>query len=135
MLDFFRFFDKTQIQKDQGFDYQKLPIHTRVIFKTKNSVYQLELLENKKALIMGGTLTDNVFRFPVPVMVSPIGSAIGNAIIPKLDWLGYGLHFEFVVDATQRFYKTTEIKDAEIHSCDNSWHHFMHWEKDLPKHQ
>ena len=133
MFDFFRFFENVQLRKDKGFDYQKLPLHTRVIFKTKNSVYQLELLENKKALMMGGTIVDKAFRFPTPVMVSPIGSAVGNAIIPKVDWIGYGMRFEFVVDETQKFYITTEIIDAEIHACDNSWHHFMHWGTDEPK--
>jgi len=115
--------------KNKGFDFLKLPPQTLIVLKTRNSSYELEPIANRKAVILGGKMPDQSLRFPVPTIVSPLGSAVNNGMVPKENWIGFGMHFEFVVDETQQFIVTSQIQDAEIHAKDKSWSYLMDWSK------
>jgi hypothetical protein len=114
MIDIFNFFRGNSEYKKSGFYFQNLPPKTKIILKTKNSNYEIELLEDKKALICGGNISDKNIRFPKPTIVSLVGSVISNSIIPEENWIGLGMRFEFVVEETQQFIITSEILNAEI---------------------
>lgn len=115
--------------KNKGFDFLKLPPQTLIVLKTRNSSYEFEPIANRKAVILGGKMPDQSLRFPVPTIVSPLGSAVNNGMVPKENWIGFGMHFEFVVDETQQFIVTSQIQDAEIHAKDKSWSYLMDWSK------
>lgn len=105
---------KKNVCEDKGFDFGKLPPRTKIILKTKNSSYELELIENQKAMIVGGRLPNQSLRFSIPTLISPVGSTKTGSLIGKENWIGIGMNFEFIVDQTQQLIITSEIHDAEI---------------------
>jgi|688.fasta_scaffold08330_24 hypothetical protein len=128
MVNLFGLSKKAFDSKDKGFYFSFFPLHTLIILKTKNSDYEIELLENKKGLISGGNRSNNKPRFPDPTIICPLGSVIENAIVPKENWIGCGMRFEFVIEETQQVVITSEIINAEIRAKDKSWIYSMDWE-------
>jgi hypothetical protein len=128
MIDFLKASREISEYNEKGFDFQQFPSHTHIILKTKNSNYDLELVEKKKALILGGNMASQFLRFPNPTLVSLVGSAAKNSLIPRENWIGFGMRFEFVVDETQQVIITSEVVNAEIHAQDNSWFYSMDWQ-------
>lgn len=99
---------------EKGFNFKDLPVKTKLKIQTKNSSYELVLLENKKALIVGGNLPNQGFRFSKPTIISLIGSAKNNSYLPIEDWIFCGMRLEFTIDKTNELILTSEIIKFEI---------------------
>lgn len=121
-----------QFEDVNGFDFRKFPKNTRIVLKTKNSCYEIEIIENQTALITGGTMPNHGIRFPVPTCIQLVGSVKKNSWFLKENYIQLGMNLQFVIEKTDQSVMTSEITDIEIYAKDNSWCHFVNLQKAVP---
>lgn len=81
-------------EKDGGIFIKDLNIHTKLKVHTRNSIYDIEILEpdKNKVMIIGN---NSCFLDPTEVYIN--GSTWGGSML-KLGYIGKGMHLEIVYD-------------------------------------
>jgi len=109
------------LDNKNGIDTRKLEPNTKVIVETKNSVYEIEVLDDKgNVLIQGGQF------FPEPTKAYFNGSTWGGSMI-KVGWVGYKMHME-VITRDNTVLTTTGVRTARVIGSD--WEYTMEWTND-----
>lgn len=103
-----------------GIDVSKLPKGTKLLVKTRNSLYIIEKLDyGTKVLVKGGR------HFPEHTEAYFPGSTYGGAHM-KLNWINYGMHMEFYTP--NKTIITTGVRNATILAP--NYNYTMNWEDD-----
>jgi hypothetical protein len=96
----------------QGVIVSKLRPGTRVIVTTRNSVYEITVIEGSRCWIKGGK------HFPEFVEGYFQGSTWGGSCL-KLHWIGFDMQMEFI--RGNRCVRTTPVESASVHGPDYSY--------------
>jgi hypothetical protein len=107
------------LEETQGLNLSVLKTGTKLYVETRNSFYELRIVEGKQVEIFGGTRHDGSTRYAKPTNVIFHGSTWGGSSI-KVDWLGIDMHMEFGVDGRKTL-TTSGVKRIEIESPDGNW--------------
>lgn len=106
-------------EKDGGIFLDTLDPGTHVIAVTRNSTYDIEILEEGKFKVQGGKY------FPEPMETCFNGSTWGGSML-KIKWIGLGMHMEFMHPTKQsKTVTTTKVKEAKVIGPD--WEYEMEW--------
>jgi len=109
-------------EKDGGIFLDTLESGTHVIAVTRNSTYDIEVLEEGKFKVQGGKY------FPEPVEAYFNGSTWGGSML-KIKWIGLGMHIEFMHPTKQsKTVTTTKVEEAKVIGKD--WEYEMEWTSD-----
>jgi hypothetical protein len=109
----------------EGFNISLLVCGTKIVLETRNSFYEIEIIENSNAFIYGGTKGDDV-HFKKQTRVVLNGSTFGGSLI-KLDWIGKDMQLE-LQNGNKRFL-TSPIVEATVEGPDGSWSYSMGWKQ------
>jgi hypothetical protein len=92
-----------------GIDIRKLASGTKIIAKTLNSTYTIEILnpDKRKVRIQGGGF------FEQPEEVFLIGSSWGQSSV-KLGWIGYTMKMEIYREGHLNPLVTTDVQSAKV---------------------
>ncbi len=109
----------------EGIQVNKLETGTKLFVETRNSVYELVILdEDRKVSVTGGNLVDGGVRYEEPVELFLTGSTWGSSML-KLDWLGKDMCMELCYE--DRVLTTSPVKNVEIEASDGSWSYSLGW--------
>lgn len=108
----------------EGLNVSALEPGTKLVIETKNSFYDIKIVEAKKVTIFGGSIGNNT-RFSKPVNAIIHGSTWGSSAI-MVDWIGRNMYLEFNVEGGKT-YVTSSIQNITIESPDGSWNYSMGW--------
>jgi hypothetical protein len=101
-----------------GIEIKKLPPGTIILAETRNSIYEIEILE-KGVEIQGGKY------FPKPTSIPFHGSTWGGSML-KVGWIGYDMHMEMGHPTEPaKYITTTRVKRARIIGPD--WEYPLEW--------
>lgn len=102
-----------------GIDIYQLKAGTKLIVKTKNSIYKFTVTKEKGVLwAQGGKLLPHVQK------VRLAGSTFGGSIL-KIGWIGYLMNMELWIDK-KNYITTTPVRSAIIQGKD--WSYKMEWD-------
>jgi len=108
------------VREKEGIEIDKLDPGTKLVLKTKNSVYDVEIIDKNKVLIQGGRRVNGSIRYIKPTSVIIVGATFGGSII-KVGWIGENMHMEIYEHATKkRILITTPVKAARITNLNGS---------------
>lgn len=112
----------------EGFNLSPLDPGTTLIVETERSVYRIEIVKGKEALITNESSEKHRFEETTPVNIH--GSTWGGTML-KIDWIGKEMHIELSYkkgDETKVFI-SSPVKDVEMIAPDRSWSYKMDWNK------
>lgn len=109
----------------QSICLKKLAPQTRLTVETRNSIYQIVLIENDDVTIMGGWLPNGEIRYPIPVQATFIGSLDGNQL--RLGEISYNSQIQMLID--KNLFRTSTIRNVEVEAPNSSWSYRMDWGK------
>lgn len=102
---------------------EKLPIGSKILVETKNSVYEIEILEDKKIKISGGT------HLMEPTEGYLTGSTWGGSML-KMGWIGYDMFMEFSFE-NRKPLVTSRVRSAKVVGPNSEWSYELEWEKSV----
>ena len=109
------------MDEENGIDTRKLEPTTKIIVETKNSTYEMEILDDKgNVLVLGGKF------FTEPAKAYFNGSTWGGSMI-KVGWVGYKMNMEIISRGSQ-ILTTTAAQTARIIAPE--WEYAMEWATD-----
>ena len=111
------------------FNFVQLKDQERMIFKTQNSIYELKLMQNKRALIVGGNLPNQSLRFSEPTNINLLGAVNFDGYILNQNCIISGMRFGFAIEETQQIIFTSEVEQLEIYSENINWKYVNEWKK------
>jgi len=101
---------------DSGIYVSRQPQGTKISVKTKNSIYELQVLDSDGSVRICGGI------FEIPEIVHFNGCTFGGTML-KIDWIGKGMYMEFVTG--DRRYTTSMVREATLYGRD--WAYTMEW--------
>lgn len=113
-----------------GIQIDKLEERTKLSVETRNSVYEMVILDNESTdmqisvELSGGTLRDGETRYEDSVRAFFVGSTFGGSLL-QLDWIGKDMCMEFFYDG--RVLVTSPVENVEIEAPDGSWNYSLDW--------
>ncbi len=103
----------------KGIDISRLRSGNKLKITTINNEYELTVVDGANVWIKGGEY------FPKPKLGQMIGSTWGGSSL-RLNWIGYGMHMEFVEDSRPtRIIKTSEVRAVTVFG--DGWEYNMEW--------
>lgn len=102
-----------------GIHVDKLSPGTRLEVRTRNTLYEIEVIENREIWVTGGKY------FPTRTRAFLQGSTWGGSMI-KIGWIGYEMSME-ILHPSRTSYKTSFVRQAKIIAPDGSWEYEMEW--------
>lgn len=115
-----------ETQNAGGFNVSPLAKGTKLFIETRNSFYEIEIVNAKEVTIFGGTRSDGTTRFVKPTPAIIHGSTFGGSTI-RVDWIGQDMHLELREMITNKLLTTSSIKNVRIESPDGRWSYSMDW--------
>jgi hypothetical protein len=101
-----------------GINVHKLKLGTKLLVKTKNSLYSFE-----STIVPGEMIAQGGKYLLKPKKIYFSGSTFGGSML-KIGWIGYGMHMEMLLEP-RRVLKTTPVLAARI--IGNGWEYDMGW--------
>jgi hypothetical protein len=103
-----------------GLRLSLLKPNTKLTVETRNSFYEMEVIDGPIVKLFGGTLRDGSTRYPQPVEAIIQGSSFGTALL-RMDWLGVGMNMELIERHNPRLLVTTEIRRITVEDTEKHW--------------
>lgn len=104
----------SEVQEREGIEIDRLDPGTKLVIKTRNSTYNIEVVDKTKVLITGGKRVNGSARYSKPTSVIIVGATFGGSVI-KVGWIGEDMNMEIYEHATKkRVLVTTPVKAATI---------------------
>jgi hypothetical protein len=110
--------------RKSGFNISILEPGTKLVIETRNSFYDVEIIEGKFATIFGGTRSNGQTRFMRPVEMIIHGSTWGGSML-KVDWIGKDMRLEFHTVEDRKQYLTSSVQRVTIESPNGEWRYTM----------
>ncbi len=112
-------------EEEGGIHLSRLKPGTRVVVKTKNSIYEMTVIEGNRIWLKGGKY------FPEFVERYFLGSTWGGACL-KLHWVGYDMRMEFTnsSNGVVETIRTSRVEAATI--CGDGWSFDLDWPHSQP---
>lgn len=102
-------------EKLGGIKIDELEVGTKIEAQTFNSLYTIEVLENGKFMVNGGT------RFTAPQEVAIAGSTWGGSML-KMKWIGINMCIEMEHPNPERdILLTSLVQTITVIAPDGSW--------------
>lgn len=121
-----------QMQKSgRGLNLSKLPVGTKIILETCNSVYEIVVEGEKDILVSGGKLDKGKTRFPEPTKGRFVGCKLFKTFYGDRIEEGMGVVMDF--RSLDTMVTTSAVRNVVIISPDESWRYSMDWDKVLSK--
>lgn len=116
-----------KLEKEGGITINKLKPGSKIVAKTRNTEYILEIIDPTKDIVL---ISGNQRFCPFPVRARLNGSTWGGSMI-KIGFIGKDMHMEVVVlnsdDSYHSHFTTTAVQEATLIGPDNAWK-FKLWE-------
>lgn len=123
------FLQKLMEEQEQkgGLNVTLLEKGTKLTIETKNSIYQVVVVEGREVTISGGMTKEGQIRFPLPAKAIILGSTWGGSML-KIDWIGQDMRMELnLMDEPAHSLLTSVVQNVEIEAPDGSWSYDMNW--------
>jgi hypothetical protein len=107
-----------------------LPRGTKLLVHTRNSLYEVRVVDGQHVDVFGGTLPEGGVRFPSPTPAFVTGATQGGPMI----WLGRiakGMNLEFGLSG-RRIVTTSPVQEVTVESPDGDWSYTMGWRTASP---
>ncbi|MHA2043198.1 MAG: hypothetical protein ACW99G_00305 [Candidatus Thorarchaeota archaeon] len=110
-------------EENGGIQLEEQEVGTRIIVETKNSTYNLTIVDpkEKKIKVQGGKFWEE------PATVYFCGSTWGGSML-KMGWIGFGMHMEFGHHEKPGVISTSAVKKATI--IGEGWEYSFDWSSD-----
>ena len=115
-------FDQNTVRKNSeqeekgGIVVSKLRPGTKLVVKTRNSTYQITIIEGNRVWVKGGK------HYPEFIEAYFQGSTWGGTCLKK-SWIGHKMYMEFIRD--RKILRTSGVRSATIYGPD--WSYSMDW--------
>ena len=87
----------------------------------------MEILENKKINLSGGSSDEGKIRYKVPIQALFVGSTCGTSLLKK-GWICNGMRME--IYAEEQTLSTSCVQAVTIIGPDEKWKYHLDWKTD-----
>jgi hypothetical protein len=118
MSDWMKKWLEKNVDNLDGIDITKLPPKTKIIVDTKNSIYDIIVVDGKNIICKGGT------HMPQPVTAHLNGSTWGGSAL-WLGWINFMMRMEIAYG--KKLLTTSPVERATVIGPDESWSYDLDW--------